>query len=677
MIFQEIEICNLFSYHGNVIFDLAGHTAERPIVLISGRNGFGKTSFLNSIKLLFNGPGEDLRNEVSVGRKLSPKAYMLGHGEDWMGVFNRLSRAKKGNANNYFVRCQWREKEGTVSVKREWFPDGEFDPSGRLTIFSTHLDNPLNGVDAQQFLEKRLPPTYLSFFFFDGEKFQVLAEANSEQLEKHIEGILNIAPVIELVKYLDTIKKNWAKEGAVDEEQRKFNQINRDLEALHDQLAAMESLRANHREELEALDEACANLERRMRDMRGFQAQEDEVRLQADLRQVQENLAKLRDEVVDRFIPEAPVLVNPGLMQELLSRLEQDDKDLWSKKELLGYLRNYLPLQVFERPIPSEYLMKKEQKNFFKDRLHSALDNQLVHEDVKPGKHSVTLEPDRQNSLRRLLIRLEGTPIHDHARRLQEVSRLARRAVELRQKLEDISTVIDVDRVRYRQMQEELKRLRQQRDELIKGLAGLDKDYQVKQRELDRKQIELNEQENKIAKAGKYNDRRQKSEDLIALFQEYKNLLRQHRRESVEREINRFFKILMTSHDLINHITIDENFGRHFHDQAGNLLGGANFSEGMKQLAAIALLWALKEVSGIIVPVIVDTPLARIDRKNQENLLREYFPHAAEQVIILPTDSELDRDKYRLLADHIYREFQLDNPRGDRTRVESRPMYQE
>ena len=60
MIFDKITINNMFSYYGEAVFDLTGKTEQKNIVLISGRNGFGKTSFLNAIKLLFTGVTNEL-----------------------------------------------------------------------------------------------------------------------------------------------------------------------------------------------------------------------------------------------------------------------------------------------------------------------------------------------------------------------------------------------------------------------------------------------------------------------------------------------------------------------------------------------------------------------------------------------------------------------------------------
>ena len=95
----------------------------------------------------------------------------------------------------------------------------------------------------------------------------------------------------------------------------------------------------------------------------------------------------------------------------------------------------------------------------------------------------------------------------------------------------------------------------------------------------------------------------------------------------------------------------------------------ANISAGMKQLTAQALLWALSEATSRRIPIIVDTPLARIDRIHQENLLNAYYPNAGEQVIVLPTDSEIDIEKYRLIQPHICAEFRLENTDGEHTHV--------
>jgi DNA sulfur modification protein DndD len=77
MIFEEVRIHNLFSYRGEQIFDFRGANPNRNIALVYGRNGYGKTSFLNALRLLFLGPTNELRDAVQTGRKVGPNQYIL------------------------------------------------------------------------------------------------------------------------------------------------------------------------------------------------------------------------------------------------------------------------------------------------------------------------------------------------------------------------------------------------------------------------------------------------------------------------------------------------------------------------------------------------------------------------------------------------------------------------
>ena len=77
MIFKKICIQNLFPYYGEQVFDLPPPTRKRPVILIAGRNGFGKTSFINSVKLLFLGTADEMLRNVQTGMTLRPNSYLL------------------------------------------------------------------------------------------------------------------------------------------------------------------------------------------------------------------------------------------------------------------------------------------------------------------------------------------------------------------------------------------------------------------------------------------------------------------------------------------------------------------------------------------------------------------------------------------------------------------------
>jgi DNA sulfur modification protein DndE len=65
----------------------------------------------------------------------------------------------------------------------------------------------------------------------------------------------------------------------------------------------------------------------------------------------------------------------------------------------------------------------------------------------------------------------------------------------------------------------------------------------------------------------------------------------------------------------------------------------------------------LARASAHPLPAIIDTPMARLDAAHRRHLVERYFPHASHQVLILSTDTEVDRHYYQALQPHIARAY--------------------
>lgn len=94
-------------------------------------------------------------------------------------------------------------------------------------------------------------------------------------------------------------------------------------------------------------------------------------------------------------------------------------------------------------------------------------------------------------------------------------------------------------------------------------------------------------------------------------------------------------------------------------DYNGNEIDKSSLSAGEKQLMVISLLWSLALCSKKKLPVIIDTPLSRLDSAHRESLIKTYFPYASEQTIILSTDSEINQEYHDMMKDDIGDEFTL------------------
>jgi DNA sulfur modification protein DndD len=669
MIFDEIKIHNLFSYYGEQVFDLRKPSEGRNIVLISGRNGFGKTSLLNSVKLLFGGVTESLRRSVQRGRMPSERQYILGTGEDWLGMMNR--RAYVEGQNECGIQIIWQEELGTVQVSRRWVVNGE-KVHNELIIKASFLPEMITDT-AQDFLNERLPLDYLPFFFFDGEQIQELTEANAAVQQQHIERLLNIAPINTLRDYLTKVITEWKRDALDEKTQTKLSKLENELESLEIQYTTKEHLSRDINYNIEELEERLRQLERVMDGMQAFRSQRDEVLLKREQQQLEEQRAQLETKIAETLPRDIPLLANIKLVKSTMAQLSEllDTQSHTQEHQLLKELIASLPNELFDKP---PYPLDEQQRHFYQDRLV-----QLLHQRISnliPLKTVLRLEPSRINSIFGQLQRYTLEEIlRERINDLPSLQKIKSQLKKIDEQLETISSLSVDERTRYQQHKIEQKKYQ---NELINKKAEFKKLQSEMKRletEMSQKKLTIIQQQKQVELNAQTRKKLDLANSLRDFFTQLKERLKDKQKEQIEQAINHYFPILMTAHNMISHIRVTSDFELRYENAEGQTLGINNFSSGMKQLAATTLLWALKEVSGKNIPLIIDTPLARIDREHQDNLLRQYYPNIGKQVIILPTNSELDERKYEQLKPFIYKEYCLLNSQGDSTEIKEQAIY--
>jgi DNA sulfur modification protein DndD len=146
----------------------------------------------------------------------------------------------------------------------------------------------------------------------------------------------------------------------------------------------------------------------------------------------------------------------------------------------------------------------------------------------------------------------------------------------------------------------------------------------------------------------------------LRVLEEYKLRLQKMKAKQLAETMTDCFKQISSKQNLIDEIQIDaDTLDFRYLDRNGDQVNRTSFSAGEKQLLVIAMLWALGKCSKKRFPVIIDTPLARLDSLHRETLITNYFPKASEQTILLSTDSEVYGKYYELLKPYIGNEFTL------------------
>lgn len=147
----------------------------------------------------------------------------------------------------------------------------------------------------------------------------------------------------------------------------------------------------------------------------------------------------------------------------------------------------------------------------------------------------------------------------------------------------------------------------------------------------------------------------------------YEKELQNRKLEELERRTTEMYSRLARKSDFVGQVKIDpQTFDVTIHDPRGRIREKRSLSAGEKQIYAISLLWGLARTSNVELPIIIDTPFARLDSAHRTRIAEHYFPHASEQVIVLSTDEEIDHRYIELLKPYIGRTYIVEHDDKER-----------
>lgn len=665
MIIEQIQLTNLFSYYGSQQFSFGQPRPGRNVCLIMGQNGFGKTSLLNALKLLFSGAcNEPLRRAVQRKRIPTVQQYVLGAGDDWWGIMNR--RAKTNGETRCATELRWTENGQAVRAERSWTIEGD---SWQEQLEVQAGEAQFDDEAAQEFLDRRLPPDYVDFFFFDGEQIQTLAEANRDTQQREMERILGIGAIDALREALKQSINGWQRDELKPEAKAELQRLEGNARAITEELRVLEDTRATLEQEIEDDQDALRRVRRRIEGISAYVHRHNEDELKQARGRVQAEFADGCERLSAELPRDVVLLVNPSLVRRAIERLDQVLRsDAGARSQVLETLTRTLPERLFDGPERPNPDIREGQRAFYQYKLVRLLEKEMndAGSALDPG-----FAPDPQDGAR---VREQLAPYAEadglRSLRAEALRRLQQQAAEIR-KLEadllNVGSLSEEERKQFERYVEERDQLERASTDKQQRIGALENELGQKQRKLEETNKQIAQTQNLVQAGGIVEDKIQLARRLGNLFGKLKDHRKKEQRETLETALNRHFRLLMTSHHLIDKIKVDDEFGLHYLDRDGQPIAMGVLSAGMKQLMATSLLWALSEASGKQVPVIIDTPLARIDAGNQEAILTQYYPNAADQVIVLPTDSELDARKLGLVADYVYAAFRLTNPDGEHT----------
>lgn len=646
MILKTLTLCDFGLFQGRHAFDLTphrryGHT--RPIILFGGLNGSGKTTLLTAIRLAFYG-------KQSLGQMVSKKSYQQFLQEaihrnrhdlvspQTASIEVTFMYARQGELNEYQIRRTWSVLNGEIQETLTIACDGE-----ALQEFSSEA--------GQAFLNELIPLGVSDLFFFDGEKIAELAEDETgEILQQAVRKLLGLDLIErlrnDLAIYLRQQKETVSPENTHQELQLLDISYQETLAKKDREVTALLEMR----KQIKKLREEIAQLESLMNEDHGPSANTREME-RAQMERLIVDKERLENQQRELLGGAFPLSLVQNQLTQLLQQLERDTvlKKRQGVTEVIQDRLSQLPTTL-ATAIPPQYVNVTMQtiEDVFADWLVTSDNgNNLIIHDL-----SETTGMQIRHWITDLIPRSVGS-FQTITTQLQQVS----------EELEQVSVRLEraSDTSTFKANLYVLNNKNQQLGELqAKSEQHLEKAkaWLREAMEINRQMQSLHEQTTKTWKENKAIVYASQARNLL---EEFSARTTQRRLVELEDEFTQAFQRLSRKTDTRLRARIDaETFHVTLFDDRDIQMTKSQLSAGEKQIFAIAILEALARTSGRKLPIIIDTPLGRLDSKHRSKLVQHYFPQASHQVIILSTDTEIDRDFYQSLSPNISRAFHLE-----------------
>jgi DNA sulfur modification protein DndD len=632
MIFTNLTLHNIGVYRGAHSVDLIPEP-NRPVILIGALNGAGKTTFLEAIQLALYGRS---------ARYLLRGAHSY---EDYLrSLINRDVNPREGAA----VTLEFTHRAGGIvtnySVRRTWSAKGNRVKEG-VAVTRDGVADPLMTERWIEFINTLLPVQIADLFLFDGERIKELAdpEKSAEVLKTGVHALLGLDVVDSLDRSLLILDRRIKKESSTEEQQAAIAQAERDLASLETQRQELVSRRAALRNRIDDAEKATAKANERLRTEGGESAAKRDF-LQAAVQDRREEFDAMEAELRELAAGSAPI----GLVPDLIIDAQ-----------------NLIDATLAGQPAANLLSTMKRSERMFTQALLSA--------GFTPTESKAALE-----TMRAVVTSMSGSP-SDSAWHELIAPRLPRVGTEigheeaalLRAALDKSGVVAErlavaEGRVVAIPASETISHLIESVGIAEARLSALTIEIESLQDELSRIEREISRTSDRL---GSMSVSRLEDARILEHAARCREVLASFRAKAATRKLEGLsariianFKSLLHKRHLISRVSIDpSSYEFQLYTEDGTRIFAGQLSAGERQLMATAILWSLAQASDRGLPIVVDTPLGRLDGSHKHLIVENYFPKASHQVVLLSTDEEVRDRYYKSLEPFISKRYLITN----------------
>ena len=625
MYFSKIVLNNFGIYKGEHCITLHNQNGRRNITLVGGMNGRGKTTILDAVFLCL------------YGRKATE--YITGKKEAYASVLQDHINKSVPDQRTY-ITLEFAlddETSSVISITRAWKKAGKrIDTT--LDVLKDGLRDEYLSENWEYYVEELIPFGIAKFFFFDNEKISQIADDEAfDKVKDSIKSVMGVTTIESLCAHISKIAKSKTealKAFQDSESQTEFDELTSQLNEIEDNIRTVKDRRASLVPLLEKLLVDLENAEQEFWKKGGTLGLN-----KAEIEKQKEHLRAVEAENKLRAInaassPVTPLCLCKSLVVDAYNAAMADEKNR---------------AKQYSEPIVTALyngLMSRCQAEFgqmkFYDTLKEIIDRQFQeYRATQCAAAPIELSPLSLSLIERL-INEEYTKIVTLAHHLREQ----------RETNENLLLQLDVhlnssaDQAGAVELLDTIKDFEAQKGRYEAGIAKCDEELHTLQTQHAAIEGKRNKAMLKIASQADAKDDNgrilQYATMTLEVMHEFITRLQAQKVHKLEANIAKCFQYLAQKQAIITSITIDPvTLDITLRDFDGGILLKDQLSAGEKQMFTISILWGLALTSGYKLPVIIDTPMARLDSAHRTNFINRYLPNASSQVIVLSTDEEV------------------------------------
>ncbi|MFG6326176.1 MAG: DNA sulfur modification protein DndD [Lachnospiraceae bacterium] len=640
MIIKKLIMHNFGVYSSTNVLEFV---SDKPVVLVGGMNGRGKTTILEAVLLSLYGSNSFAYTESKYNT----------YGQYLKSYVNKTDGSLETYLEIEFLMDD-RDKE-VYNVRRGWDGKGIYVHE-RIIVKKNGEESAFLTENWPMFVENILPSALSSFFFFDGEKIAELAvEETSKQMKESIKAMLGITVLDVLQSDVSKIIARLCKANEENQDLKKLEELRSKKENAEQVLRDADSDIEIQKTELEQLQLELEKLNTEYV-VKGGGILEQKNKLISQRAEYIASVSGCQEQLLDLVAAELPL----ALVSDLLIDIAREGKLAHEKK---------INTIAFEK-IKAAYSKFSSQS----EEISKFISFMQIETEMDSAEETYSLSDMN-------LFQVETLNSNGIDQSVEKARSLIAKRDSHQRKIDEIDNSLSVD-IDDDSLEKFFALIKEKEREIIEKQITID-NLQKERTSLHGNFLSAESEFSKFAEKTLAmletvdDDKRtiKYANMAIEIIKLYRIRLQERKTDVLAQTMTECYKRLANKKNLVNQIKMDaDTLNLHYIDGNGEEIAKKRLSAGEKQLMVISLLWALAICSKKKLPVIIDTPLSRLDSAHREALIKTYFPNASEQTIILSTDSEIDEKYYLMMKDSVGDEYTLNY--CDRTRTTTiKPGY--